>query len=104
MAESDTIALSYQSVIEDFDVTFANKNREILVGPLQSFMAQMISDGLHVKLSIYKDNILIDSIIKTSHNGYVNYFLKPAVYKDGVYSFTIETAGKTKEFNTKKLW
>ena len=104
MAESDTITLSYQSVIEDFDVAFTNKNREILVGPLQSFMEQMIPDGLHVKLLIYKDNALIDTIIKTSFNGYVTFNLKPAVYQNDTYNFRIETAGINKTFNNKKLW
>ena len=104
MAESDTITLSYQSVIEDFDVAFTNKNREILVGPLQSFMEQMIPDGLHVKLIIYKDNTLIDTIIKTSFNGYVTFNLKPAVYQNDTYSFSVETAGINKTFNNKKLW
>ena len=104
MAESDTITLSYQSVIEDFDVAFTNKNREILVGPLQSFMEQMIPDGLHVKLLIYKDNVLIDTIIKTSFNGYVTFNLKPAVYQNDTYSFSVETAGINKTFNNKKLW
>ncbi|MEL0644088.1 hypothetical protein V6251_06815 [Olleya sp. Ti.3.14] len=104
MAESDTITLSYQSVIEDFEVAFAKQNREILVGPLQSFMKQMIPDGLHVKLLIYKDNALIDTIIKTSFNGYVTFNLKPAVYQNDTYSFSVETAGINKTFNNKKLW
>lgn len=104
MAESDTITLSYQSVIEDFDVAFSNKNRKILVGPLQSFMEQMIPDGLHVKLIIHKDNTLIDTIIKTSFNGYVTFNLKPAVYQNDTYSFSVETAGINKTFNNKKLW
>ncbi|WP_055447661.1 hypothetical protein [Lacinutrix mariniflava] len=104
MSESNTISLNYKQVIEDFKVVFSNNNRAIVVGPLQSFMQQMIPDGLHVKLNIYKDNTLVDSVIKTAYNGYVNYTLKPAIYKNGVYRFSIETAGKTKEFNTKKLW
>jgi len=104
MAESDTITLNYQSVIEDFEVAFANKNREILVGPLQSFMKQMIPDGLHVKLLIYKDNLLVDTITKTAFNGYVTFNLKPAIYKNGSYNFNIETAGIHKTFNNKKLW
>ena len=104
MAESDTITVSYQSVIEDFEVAFAKQNREILIGPLQSFMKQMIPDGLHVKLLIYKDNVLIDTIIKTSFNGYVTFNLKPAVYQNDTYSFSVETAGINKTFNNKKLW
>jgi len=104
MAESDTITVSYQSVIEDFEVDFDKQNREILIGPLQSFMKQMIPDGLHVKLLIYKDNVLIDTIIKTSFNGYVTFNLKPAVYQNDTYSFSVETAGINKTFNNKKLW
>lgn len=104
MAESNSIALSYKQVIKDFDVVFSNNNRSITVGPLQSFMQQMIPDGLHVKLNIYKDNELIDTIIKTSFNGYVNYNLKPAIYKNDDYSFSIETAGLKKEIKTTKLW
>ncbi|MBQ0788464.1 MAG: hypothetical protein KBT69_13280 [Oceanihabitans sp.] len=104
MAESNTITLDYQSVIDDFDVAFTNKNREILVGPLQSFMEQMIPDGLHVKLLIYKDDMLIDTITKTSFNGYVTFNLKPAVYENSTYNFRVETAGIDKTFNNKKLW
>ncbi|WP_055443988.1 hypothetical protein [Lacinutrix himadriensis] len=104
MAESNTITLDYQSVIDDFDVAFTNKNREILVGPLQSFMEQMIPDGLHVKLLIYKDDMLIDTITKTSFNGYVTFYLKPAVYENDTYNFRVETAGIDKTFNNKKLW
>ncbi|MBU2938182.1 hypothetical protein KO494_01395 [Lacinutrix sp. C3R15] len=104
MAESDTITLNYQSVIDDFDIAFTNKNRKILVGPLQSFMKQMIPDGLQVKLLIYKNNTLVDTITKTSFNGYVTFNLKPAVYQNGNYNFRVETAGIAKTFNNKKLW
>lgn len=104
MAESNTMSLNYQSVINDFDVAFSNKNRDVLVGPLQSFMKQMIPDGLHVKLLVYKNDNLIDTITKTSFNGYVTFQLKPAVYKNGTYNFRIETAGIEKPFNNKKLW
>ena len=104
MAESNTISLNYQSVINDFDVTFSNKNRDVLVGPLKSFMKQMIPDGLHVKLLIYKNDNVFDIITKTSFNGYVTFQLKPAVYKNGTYNFRIETAGIDKTFNNKKLW
>ncbi|WP_452227157.1 hypothetical protein [Lacinutrix cladophorae] len=104
MAASNTITLKYQSVLDDFNVAFTNKNREILVGPLQSFMEQMIPDGLHVKLLIYKDNTLVDTITKTSFNGYATFFLKPAVYESDTYNFRIETAGINKTFKNKKLW
>ncbi|QXP77514.1 MULTISPECIES: hypothetical protein [Winogradskyella] len=104
MSESDNITLTYKQVVEDFDILFSNKNRTITVGPLHSFMGQMIPDGLHVTLNIYRDQVLIDSIIKTSFNGYVNFNLKHAMYQNGDYNFSIKTAGKTKKINTKTLW
>lgn len=56
MAESDTISLEYKQVVHDFNVEFSKNNREITVGPIQSFMQQMIPDGLKVKLLVYKSN------------------------------------------------
>ena len=56
MAESNTITVNYKRVIEDFNVAFLEKNRKIKVGPLQSFMKQMIPDGLQVRLQIFKEN------------------------------------------------
>ena len=82
IAESDSITLIYKQVITDFEVVFSKNNREITVGPLQSFMKQMIPDGLQVKLHIYKDEELIKTISKTSFNGYVNYNLNTSVFKN----------------------
>ena len=104
MSESNSISLSYKQVITDFEVNFTGNNRLITVGPLQSFMQQMIPDGLHVKLHIYKNNTKIETLTKTSFNGYATFKLKPAIYEDGNYDFSIETAGLNKEFKTKKLW
>ena len=104
IAESNEININYKQVIEDFNVAFSENNRVITVGPLQSFMQQMIPDGLHVKLKIYKGNSLIETYTKTSFNGFVNFNLKPAIFKKGNYNISIETAGLIKEFKTKKLW
>lgn len=104
MSESNSISLDYKQVITHFDVDFSQNNRQITVGPLQSFMQQMIPDGLHVKLNIYRDNTHIETLTKTTFNGYVTFLLKPAIYSNGNYNFSIETAGLLKEFKSKKLW
>ncbi|NRD21838.1 hypothetical protein HNV10_01205 [Winogradskyella litoriviva] len=104
MSESNNISLNYKQVIKDFDVEFLDQNRTITVGPLHSFMQQMIPDGLHVKLHIFKNEKHINTITKTSFNGYVNFKLKPAIYNNDTYNFSIETAGLLKEFKSKELW
>lgn len=103
MAESNSISLNYQQVIKGFNVTFSNHNRDISIGPLQSFMQQYIPDGLPVKLHIFKNGKHLETLIKTSFNGYVNFNLKPAIFESAIYDFNIETAGITKQFKAKKL-
>jgi hypothetical protein len=104
MAESNTISISYQQVIKDFKVDFSKNNRLITLGPLQSFMKQMIPDGMAVSLFVYKDNKLINSEIKTSYKGFVNFNLNTAVYKKETYSIKIRTAGLEKEYKKITLW
>ena len=103
MAESNTITVNYKQVITDFNVTFSKNNRVITVGPLQSFMKQMIPDGLQVTLQIYKDNSLIKTYTKTSFDGFVNFNLKSAIFKSDSYKLLVKTAGIEKIFNNKTL-
>ncbi|NNE15185.1 MAG: hypothetical protein HKN51_09430, partial [Saprospiraceae bacterium] len=104
MAESNVLTLNYKQVINDFEVIFTNNNREITIGPLQSFMKQMIPDGLQVKLTIYKDNLPVQTLLNTSFNGFVDFSLKPDVIKNDIYKFSITTAGLEKTFENKKVW
>ena len=97
MAESNTLNLKYAQVITDFTVTFSKSNRLIHIGPLKSFMDQLIPDGLHVKLGIYQDNQLLKSFVKTSYNGSVDFFLKPEIFDKGHYHIQITTAGIEKK-------
>lgn len=104
MTESNVIAVNYQQTIKDFNVVFSKNNRMLKVGPLKSFMQQMIPDGLQVTLSIYQNNTLIDTSIKTSRNGFVNFQLKSDVIINGTYNLKINTAGLEKTYPVKKLW
>ena len=104
ISESDEIKLTYKQVIKDFTAVFSKNNRNVKVGPLQSFMNQMIPDGLKVTLSIYKNEKLIDSIIKKAIDGFVNFELDANIYPNETYEIVLSTAGIHKSFNAKKLW
>lgn len=104
MAESNTITIAYTQVIEDFIVDISKNGRDIDVGPLQSFMKQMIPDGLQVKMLIYKNNTLITKYTKTSVDGYAHFYLKSDIFKPDNYNIKIQTAGLEKTFNNIKLW
>ena len=104
ISESDVLEIKYKKVIEDYNISFLKNNRDIKVGPLKSFMNQIIPDGLSVKISIYKDNILIDELYKESKNGFTNFYLDPNIFENNLYKIIIETAGIKKEFKGFKLW
>lgn len=98
VAESDPIELSYQAILEDFPVKFSANNRKITVGPLVSFMEQLIPDGAQVKLLIYHEGELIETKHQTSSNGKVAFLLGKEFYPEKRYSFQVKALGITKEF------
>ncbi|SOS46948.1 conserved exported hypothetical protein [Tenacibaculum dicentrarchi] len=104
ISESDILKINYKKIIDKFDVNFSNNNRTVKVGPLKSFMNQMIPDGLKVKLAIYKDEKFLDNIIRKSNDGFVYFKLNSNIYKNGDYTIKITAAAITKTFEAKKLW
>jgi hypothetical protein len=90
--------------MDDFTIVFSENNRNITIGPLKSFMNQMIPDGLQVKLIVRKDKKIIKEYLKESREGFVNFELNPNIFGNGNYDFEIKTAGITKTFQAKKLW
>ena len=104
IAESNTIEIAYKNVVNTIDVQFSKTNRIITVGPIQSFMKQLIPDGLQVKLAVFKNDKLDNEIVKTTKDGFVFFKLNPNIYKNGTYKFIITTAGISKTFKAKKLW
>ncbi len=104
IAESNTVTLNYMKAIKDFEVAFSENNRSITIGPLQSFMKQMIPEGLQVKLLIYQDHQLIKTIIKNSNLGYSNFNLNLDSFTNGSYELKIKVAGLEKTFKTVILW
>lgn len=104
IAESNVLKITYKKVIDTFNVNFSENNRVITVGPLKSFMNQLIPDGLQVKLSIYKEDTLVNEIFKTSTDGIVVFTLNKYTYPNDAYDLKIITAGISKIIENKKLW
>jgi hypothetical protein len=104
IAESNVLEVSYKRALEDYEVTFSKDNRTIKVGLLKSFMNQLIPDGLSVKLSIFKNKVLVNELYKESIKGYANFYLDPNIFKNNYYKIIIETAKIKKEFKKVILW
>ncbi len=104
MAESNTITLNYKEAIKTFNVHFSKNNRTITVGPLKSFMKQLIPNGLQVVAFVYKHNTLVHKYNGASKQGLVTFNLKKNLIKNDTYNIKIQVAGLEKTFNAKILW
>ena len=97
IAQSNTLTIKYKQVITDFDVKFSSRNQQLTVGPLTSFMNQMIPDGLPVQLTIYQAQKEIEVLSKTSLDGFVSFELSKEIYQNKNNSFEVRVAGITKK-------
>lgn len=104
IANSNVLTLSFNQVIDNIPVEFSKENREIKVGPMISFMEQMIPDGLQIELSIFQDGKFLDKIVQQSQDGFTTFKLNPNIYKTGVYDIEITSACNTKNYKSVKLW
>ncbi len=104
IAKSKTITLSFRQAVSDFEVAFSEQNSVITVGPIKSFMHQMIPNGLEVRIAIYKDGALIERMSKGTLEGYTTFKLKKDRFPEGAYDMIIETAGKTITYQNVDLW
>ena len=98
IAQSNTLAIKYKPVIIDFDVKFTNNNQLLTVGPLTSFMDQMIPDGMPVQLTVLQDQKEIEVFSKTSLDGFVSFELAKEGYQNKNYSFEVHVAGIKKKY------
>jgi hypothetical protein len=99
MAESEVINFNFEQLFDDFEVSFSENNRTITVGPLKSFMQQLIPDGFNVELSVYKNQEYIKTLSKQSVSGKVIFKLNPDVFPEDNYTLKINTGGIERSFN-----
>jgi hypothetical protein len=99
LAESNELRISYKSILKDFEVLFSEDSRAITIGPLKSFMNQLVPDGITVTLSIFSNDKLVETLEKTSFEGKVMFYLGPEFYKENPYSFKIEALGISKQLD-----
>lgn len=104
MAESNVLELMYEPVISDFEISFSENKRIITIGPLKSFMSQLIPDGIEVKISIYQNDSKMSTITKSSFEGFAIFKLNANTFPNDTYTLKIEAVGIEKTFRNLKLW
>lgn len=101
IAESNTIALAYKPIISTFNYAFSDRNRTLIVGPLKSFMNQLVSDGIKVVVKVFHNNKLVTTLQEDTSKGLAKFYLSADFYKEKNYRFEITTLGITQNSETK---
>lgn len=100
IAESNSLTINYKPIISTFNYSFSNKNRTLTVGPITSFMNQLVPDGIKVIVKIlYKDK-LVATLQEDTSKGLAIFELSEDFYKEKNYRFEITTLGITKQTET----
>ncbi len=93
-AKSNNLPVDFEAAIMDYTITFSKDNRTITIGPIESFMQQLVPDGLTVKATIYNANkTLLNTKETTTLKGFATFNLDSDFYKSNNYCITIEAAG-----------
>lgn len=103
IAKSDSLEVTYNPIIENFETQLNQDNREIIIGPLLSFMNQLIPDGALVTLTVFKEGEFLEKKVKTSSKGSVRFLLREEFYPSGKYTVEISALGIKKRIKDLQL-
>ena len=99
-AKSNEINLNFETAITDFNVDFSKGNRLVSIGPLKSFMGQLVPDGILTQLEIYtKDQTYLETKKLGSVKGYGVFELPKEYYPSGSYHLVCKAAGIIRKYD-----
>ncbi|PKH67026.1 hypothetical protein CXF59_14105 [Flavobacterium sp. ALD4] len=101
IAKSNILHMDYKPILSDFKYSFSDHNRKLTIGPLNSFMGQLVPDGIKVLVKIFHDDKIIKILQEDSSKGMANFEIPSDFYKEKNYRFEIQTLGITKKTETK---
>ena len=98
-AKSESVSITFAPAVTDFKVVFSEDNRQIDIGPIESFMEQLVPDGLSVQLLIFNDvGALLETKTTTTRLGEAQFILEEGFFPQAPYALKMQLAGLEKEF------
>lgn len=89
MVESPELTIKFKPIIDKIPFSFT-ENSTVMIGPLTSYLGQLVPDGILVALKIDGSEI----ILKT-HNGIATYTFDTKIIEPNTYDIQIKTLGLT---------
>lgn len=93
IAQSDPVEVTFNSFLKELPITLSKNSREIVVGPITSYLGQIIQDGIEVHLNI---NLSDYKATQLSENGMAYFTISEEAYPEGPGRITIKTLGASK--------
>lgn len=100
IAESNSMVIDYKRIISSFNFGFSEQNRTLTVGPIKSFMNQLVPDGIKVVVKVIHDDKLMATLQEDSSKGIAKFTFPKDFYAAKTYRFEISTLGVTQKTNT----
>ncbi len=96
-SKSTTIPVVFESAIKDFELVFSSDGRTIQVEKIQSFMHQLVPDGIPVTLEIKNEKgFLLETKQSTSKLGQTEFLLSKEFYPNSNYMISVNASGIVK--------
>jgi hypothetical protein len=93
IAQSNPIEVTFNSFLKEIPITSSKNGKDIVVGPITSYLGQIIQDGIEVQLST---SPIQYTSTKLSENGMVYFTIPQEAFTDTSGQITIETLGISK--------
>ncbi len=93
MAQSDSTDVIFNSFLKDIPVTSSGNGHEIVVGPITSYLGQIIQDGIEVQLSTYSLEFTVSQLSK---NGMAYFTIPQEFLANTSEQIRIEALGNSK--------
>jgi hypothetical protein len=99
-AKSNTIAVDFEAALDDFQVSYSDDGRTLNIARMQSFMGQLVPDGIPVSLEIRnKEGKLLKTLRTSSRLGHAQFKIPEDFYPNGDYGLKVKAAGIVKHRN-----
>jgi len=82
--------------VKDFEITFSEEKSMVTIGPIHSFMGQLIPDGMPIQLEIFNYGTSVETKTSTSKSGIGHFILNPEFFPEGKYTIKATVSGITK--------
>ena len=101
IAQSNTLSLEFTPAFADYSIAISENNRVLNIGPIRSFMDQIIPDGMSIIWEITNNNGISQKATASTRHGRGQLILDSGLFPPGTYEITSIIGGVRKTVTVK---